>query len=69
MRDAVLLSVDQRLERSSAARLTVSKHNLSDGVERFHSAINGTLDTFHGKKAAITSQLETGVAAPSLYSQ
>ncbi len=69
MRDAVLLSLDQRLERSSAARLTVSKHNLSDGVERFHSAINGTLDTHHGENAAIAGRLKTGAAASSCYSQ
>jgi glycosyltransferase involved in cell wall biosynthesis len=43
MRQAVLLSPDQYLERSHAACLSVSQHSLADGVDRFHQAVDASL--------------------------
>jgi glycosyltransferase involved in cell wall biosynthesis len=46
MKDAVLLSPDEYQVLSQAARKSVSKHSLTDGVERFHQAIEETLRYF-----------------------
>jgi glycosyltransferase involved in cell wall biosynthesis len=43
MRQAVLLSAEEYLRWSDAARLSVAQHSLTDGVDRFHQAIEATL--------------------------
>ena len=51
MKKAVLLSPAQFSERSRAARQTISQHSLSDGVERFWYAAQGTLAAFEENTA------------------
>ncbi len=43
MRQAVLLSAEDYIQWSDAARLSVAKHSLTDGVDRFLQAVNATL--------------------------
>ena len=55
MKKAVLLSPAQFSERSRAARQTISQHSLSDGVERFWCAAQGTLAEFDDRTATSDS--------------
>ena len=55
MKKAVLLSPAQFSERSGAARQTISRHALSDGVERFWYAAQRTLAEFDDRTATADS--------------